>query len=809
MNRRFYLNNDWQFFETFSEELTKLNCDTSKAVEIRIPHTVKELPFHYFDENLYQMVSCYRKIIKPEDSWKGKKVLITFDAVGHECEVYLNEKKLAVHRCGYTAFTVDLSEELNYEKQNVLAVKVNSMEDVNIPPFGFVVDYMTYGGIYRDVYIDVKNPAYIKDLFLKPEVDLASGKCVLSTEFVLSEDAENNKKYGIRQFISKHKEQNFTELKIKDYETENSAVDKAEIVVECGCLDLWSPEFPCLYDVKTELVEIESGTVIDENTTALGWRKAEFRKNGFFLNGKYYKICGLNRHQSYAYLGYAMPQSMQEFDAKVLKNELGLNAVRTSHYPQSHYFLDACDELGLLVFTEIPGWQHIGDVDWKEQAIENVKEMVVQYRNHTSIVLWGVRINESKDDDDFYKKTNSIAHLLDPTRQTGGVKAHKKASTFEDVYNYNDFSHYGPNDGCEPKSKVVPNSNLPYFISEYNGHMFPTKSFDSEEHRLEHALRHARVLNSVSGYEDICGSFGWCMADYNTHKDFGSGDRICYHGVLDMFRNPKMASYVYSSRQEKLPVLKVSSTMDIGEHPACIRGDTYIFTNADSVKMYKNNSFIKEYFSTDSNFSNLTHGPIAIDDFIGDLIEKNEKLKPEAAKTLKDILNIVARKGFFKISKEIFKNILKLVLVHHIKISEAVEYFTKYIGDWGGKSTVYRFEAFKAGKVVKELTIKPMKSMHLAVDVDHTELIERNSYDVAAVRIRAVDENENTLAFCSEPLMLSCEGPIEIVGPKIIALQGGMFGTYVKTTGKSGEASLCLESATGLFAKAEFNVKIM
>lgn len=133
----------------------------------------------------------------------------------------------------------------------------------------------------------------------------------------------------------------------------------------------------------------------------MGFRQAVFQKDGFYLNGHKLRIRGLNRHQSYPYVGYAMPASIQRMDAEVLKKELGLNAVRTSHYPQSQEFINRCDELGLMVFTEIPGWQHIGDEAWKAQAVENVKDMVIQYRNHPSIILWGVRINESQDDDEF------------------------------------------------------------------------------------------------------------------------------------------------------------------------------------------------------------------------------------------------------------------------------------------------------------------------------------------------------------------------------------------------------------------------
>ena len=138
-------------------------------------------------------------------------------------------------------------------------------------------------------------------------------------------------------------------------------------------------------------------------------------------------------------MGYAAPEALQREDARILKEELCCTAVRTSHYPQSQHFIDACDELGLLVFTELPGWQHIGDAAWKRRSVENVREMVTQYRNHPSVVLWGVRINESLDDDDFYRETNALAHSLDPSRQTSGVRYLEKSHLLEDVYAYNDF----------------------------------------------------------------------------------------------------------------------------------------------------------------------------------------------------------------------------------------------------------------------------------------------------------------------------------------------------------------------------------
>ena len=490
-----------------------------------------------------------------------------------------------------------------------------------------------------------------------------------------------------------------------------------------------------------------------------------------------------------------------------MKNELGVNAVRTSHYPQSRHFVERCDELGLLVFTEIPGWQHIGDEIWKKQAVENVKDMVEQYRNHPSVILWGVRINESGDDDAFYRETNRVAHELDPTRQTGGVRAHKKSSLLEDVYTYNDFSHNGTNHGCEKKSAVTSDNSKPYLISEYNGHMYPTKSYDWEEHRVWHAMRHVNVLDAVAGEADIAGSFGWCMFDYNTHKDFGSGDRICYHGVMDMFRNPKLAAAVYACQQEKEPVLEISSSMDIGEHPGCNRGTIWIFTNADSVRMYKNDRFLKEYTASDSPYKNLSHGPIAVDDFIGDAIEKEEDFKPEQARKVKYILNAAARYGLSDLPKGVYLAALKLILMYHMKPTDAVALYNRYIGDWGGTSTSYRFEAVKNGKVVKVVRKEPVTSMHLSAEPDHQNLTERHTYEAAEIRIRALDQNDNIVSFYQEPVVLSTEGPIAIIGPEIISLQGGMGGTYVRTTGEEGVGILKIKAAQMEEQRILFEVK--
>lgn len=809
MTHRLYLNDDWLFTEQFEDSLVAPEYPENTLQPVRLPHTCKETPFHYFDESLYQMVSGYRRHLLIPKDWQGKRILLTFEGAAHDSTVFCNGKKVGEHHCGYTAFTVDLTDNVLYGQDNLLCVRLDSRENLNVPPFGYVIDYMTYGGIYRDVRLEVKEKVSLSDIFVHTAIDFRSSPVTaqITSEITLTESDEN---VTIRQYYMPKStaaaQESWRLLCEQTVSTDVSCDKEFSLTATITAPLLWDTEEANLYILKTQLYQ--DNTLLDETETRFGIREAVFKKDGFYLNGRKLRIRGLNRHQSFPYVGYAMPKSMQRLDADLLKKELGLNAVRTSHYPQSHYFLERCDELGLLVFTEFPGWQHIGDDAWKAQAVANAEDMIRQYRNHPSIILWGIRINESPDDDAFYEKTNAVAHKLDPSRPTGGVRAMKKSHLLEDVYTYNDFLHDGEMPGCDPKKKVTSDMEKPYLISEYNGHMYPTKAFDNEERRSEHAIRHANVLDAVAGQPDIAGSFGWCMFDYNTHKDFGSGDRICYHGVMDMFRNPKLAANIYACEQEQTPVLEITSSMDIGEHPGCNRGNIYILSNADSVKMYKNDRFIKEYLPGMSPYKHLKHGPILIDDFIGDSFAQNERFRPKHAKEITDAMNLVARGSLNHIPKRLYLTALKLLLIYHIDFAEVTRLYTKYIGDWGGTATVYRFDAIKDGKVIKSVTKEPVREIRLEAEADHTILTEQHSYDVALVRIRAVDDHGNVLPFYQEPVRLITEGDISIIGPDTIALQGGMGGTYVKSLGRSGQGALLLQSLTAGEVRIPFQIMI-
>jgi beta-galactosidase len=359
---------------------------------------------------------------------------------------------------------------------------------------------------------------------------------------------------------------------------------------------------------------------VDEYVTRTGFRHAEFTPEGFQLNGKPLKLRGLNRHQTYPYVGGAMPARVQRRDAWILRRELKCNLVRTSHYPQSTHFLDACDELGLLVFEEIPGWQHIGDAAWQALAVRNVGDMVRRDWNHPSIVLWGVRINESRDNHDFYTKTNALAHALDDSRQTGGVRYFTESEFLEDVFTNNDFGF-----------PLKPPAHPRYLNTEFSGHMFSTKSWDDVVQVAEHVARHARVHSQIGTRKDYAGGIGWCAFDYNTHGNFGSGDRICYHGVSDIFRIPKPAAQFYRSQcdPEEEIVLEPCFHWAAGDQPEAggIRR-AIIASNCDELKVYLGGKLKWQGGPDRLAFGNLPH-PLFVVNLAGIELEEWADLKME------------------------------------------------------------------------------------------------------------------------------------------------------------------------------------
>lgn len=766
------LNFGWKYSETFSEEMIKSGYDDSSFVKVDIPHTNKELPYNYFSEEEFQFVSCYRKNFRvPKEGFEeNKHIFITFEGAANYAKVYLNGEYIGEHKGGYTPFSFDITDKVN-KSNNCLAVMLDSTERPEIPPFGKVVDYLGYGGIYREVHLDVYDEVYIEDVFVKTPDVLYSDK-ILEADVSFSERISGKVSFELLD--------GDTVIGKKIADADGKAI---RIRWKVKNVSLWDIDNPKLYSLRVSFGD-------DEVIKRFGFREAKFTRTGFMLNGRKLKLIGLNRHQSYPYVGNAMPASAQKADADFMKYTLGCNIVRTAHYPDSIHFLDRCDEIGLLVFTEMPSWQFLGESEWRENCLQNIRSMVVRDRSHPSVILWGVRVNEGGDCDEFYTETNALARSLDPTRQTGGVRNFPQSHLLEDVYTYNDFIHTGGAIKLLPAT-IVCGIKAPFLVTEHNGHMFPTKTFDREALRTEHALRHLRVQNTSFGSKRHSGAIGWCMADYNTHKDFGSGDRICYHGVADMFRIPKLAAAVYASQQDEVPVLETSSSMDVGEHPGAIIGQTYIFTNCDYVEIYKNGKYKSTAYPDKKAYPNLPHPPILPKDFIGSSLEEEEGLSPDVAGPLKKALVAAGVHGYI-MPPQHYLEIAYSFLKGKMTISQMVDLVTKYFANWGDEQVEYRFDGYKNGILVKSVTRTAANGQSLAVKADCDTLTEDKTYDVTRIELMCVDQNGNRLPFANNSIKVEIDGPAKVIGPDEFALIGGARAFWIRTTGKSGEVKVKL-----------------
>ena len=258
MNKRHYLNNDWYFTENWSDDLLTSFDVPSEMIPVRLPHTCRETSLHYFNETEYQMLCGYARYLDIPEDWRGKKLLLTFEGAAHEATVYVNGKLVGKHSCGYTAFTLDISDFVIYGNRNLVTVKLDSRESLNIPPFGYVIDYMTYGGIYRDVYLDVKEPLHIKHVFI--HTDRIREINIGISEIELSSNAKNDLA-GMK--LSQHIRLHGSGEAQAFHPLQESDASSAILSFTAPDTQLWDTENPVLYDIKTDLLS-PSGEVFSQ-----------------------------------------------------------------------------------------------------------------------------------------------------------------------------------------------------------------------------------------------------------------------------------------------------------------------------------------------------------------------------------------------------------------------------------------------------------------------------------------------------------------------------------------------------------------
>jgi len=594
------INRRWRYSPKTRAVAHERAFDDNGFARVTIPHTNVRLPWHSFDDKDYEFISIYRRHFRLPAGARGRRVFVDFEGVMTASTVWLNGVRLGEYKGGFTPFSFDLTQHIDWDGDNVLAVEVDSTERADIPPFGYEIDYLTFGGIYREVQLRLVSPTYIENIFAQT-IDVLSAEPKLQVRCDLVSEKPLDAGWSIEVALFDGERQLANVVQPLAAGTDVSKTGDLVYLEHLGRIELWDLKSPKLYRVEVKLRK--DNRVVDGDSRRIGFREAKFTPQGFSLNGKIIKLRGLDRHQTFPWVGQAMPGRVQRQDAIILRNNLKCNIVRTSHYPQSRHFLDACDEIGLLVLEEIPGWQHIGDQSWQDISVDNVDRMIKRDWNHPSIILWGVRINESQDNHNFYVRTNALAHKLDPTRQTGGIRYLYDSELLEDVFTMNDFGF----------PLRAPNHPL-YLNTEFVGHTYPTKTIDNIERLREHTIRHARVHDQLASNPQYAGGIGWCAFDYNTHSNFGSGDRICYHGVTDNWREPKPAAGFYRSQCDPEEEIVLVPAF----HWA--RGDENVgFTNAlvssncEHLKFYIKDKLVAEADSDRKQFPHLKYAPFSAD----------------------------------------------------------------------------------------------------------------------------------------------------------------------------------------------------
>ncbi|HZQ95545.1 MAG TPA: glycoside hydrolase family 2 TIM barrel-domain containing protein, partial [Candidatus Sulfotelmatobacter sp.] len=568
------MNRKWRYSRAFVEGGHDKAFDDSKFDQVVIPHTNIPLPWHGFDENTYEFVSLYRRRFKLPTAARGKHVFVDFEGVMTASTVWINGTRLGEYKGGYTPFSFDLTPHLDFDGENVLAVDVDSTERADIPPFGYEIDYLTFGGIYREVSLRIVPSTFIENLAVRTRNVLTPNPAAEVVCFVQQFEPSKGGVTLEVELLDGEKVLAKISQQLPGAGPANEPVAHSVRLEGLKGIALWDLDKRTLYKARVRLRR--GAEVLDEDSRRFGFREAQFTDHGFELNGKVIKLRGLDRHQTFPWVGQAMPARAQRRDADILRNKLKCNIVRTSHYPQSRHFLDACDEMGLLVLEEIPGWQHIGDKAWQDISVDNVSRMIRRDWNHPSIILWGVRINESRDNHDFYARTNALAHQLDPTRQTGGIRYFQESEFLEDVFTMNDFGW-----------PLKPPNHPRYLNTEFVGHTYPTKTIDQVERLMEHTIRHARIHDQLASNPQYAGGIGWCAFDYNTHGNFGSGDRICYHGVTDIFREPKPAAGFYKSQCDPSEEVVLEPAFHWARGDASIGfSKAVVCSNCDHLKFY-------------------------------------------------------------------------------------------------------------------------------------------------------------------------------------------------------------------------------
>ncbi len=620
--------NNWRFKKQNVVDAMKPGYNDSNWLNVSIPHDwnggIDGVNFDVFTgPNMYMGPAWYRVNFTLDKKYKNKQIQIKFEAASLMAEVWLNGKFIGKHKGGYTAFTFNITNNVLFDKENLLAVKVSNKNDSTIAPWMYEPfgkfpnssDYAIYGGIYRDVWIEIKNNINISQTFIStPKISAKEG--IVKIKSILKNKSNTEQTIVIKNTIlDKNKKI------IAASEVEQSIdINKPEVIdkeIKVVNPTLWSIENPYLYTVKTT-ISID-GKIVDETANKFGIRNFNL-ENGkaFTLNGKKIFLRGINMHQDREGFGYALTDKQHVEDIKLIK-EYGFNFLRHAHYPADEAVLDACDSLGIVVWLEIPVSTCISEQpEFLENAKSQLQEMIEQYFNHPSIIIWSLG-NESdrakssteKYSNMFFNKLNQIAHQLDSTRPTGGCNfMYESNQKIVDVYAPQDWSGWYDNvehgyKGYKP-TQIIGEYGASIHLPNHNEYG-KEKKWSQEYGALLHEFK---VSKGEALSDSFPGHAAWVAFDFASPRRDRGTNAIPYMNIKGLFlhdhKTPKDVAYFYKSFYtdgKVTPMVYIVSKTWKDRVKAPSKKTIWVYSNCDEVELFN------DYGKTSFGKRKRTAGP--------------------------------------------------------------------------------------------------------------------------------------------------------------------------------------------------------
>ena len=618
------INSEWKFKRLVKDNSSEDGLETLAYSDenwehVSLPHTSNVEPLVV--NNQWQGICWYRKTLKIPNVAKEKKIYLEFEGAMNYSKVYVNGKLVKEHQGGFLPVVIDVTNHVKKGDKNLIAVRLDNTDNLVTGPKPLKrLDFNMFGGLYRNAWMIVKEDVHISHAAIAnkvasggvfvayPKVSKTTSVVNVKTH-VVNEGNNNSEIEIINTILSKEN------VIVKEVSSKISiAAGKdvtSEVNITLNNAKLWSPSNPNLYTLETKVVK--EGKVIDEASNEIGIREFVFKSNQLYINGVKTFLRGMNRHQEYPFIGYALSDNAQYRDAKKIK-DAGCNYIRLSHYPQSPAFMQACNKLGIVVIDAIMGWQYYGDNDaFRNYCYTSATQLIRRDRNHPCVLAWEVSLNETKMPVFFMEKLNEIVHTEYPGENV------YSCGWMDDVYDiYLQARQHRIMHPHELKE------NQPYSVSEYGDWEYYSKNAGLNQDQLPNELRNEmssrqarrygeeRMLRQAYNVQEshndnlktrAYSDSYWVMYDYNR----GYHDEIEESGVMDIFRIPKLAYYFYQSQKNitEGSVLKIASYWN-EKSPLNIK----VYSNCDEVSLYLNGKLIgTQKPDTDKNSTNLNHPP--------------------------------------------------------------------------------------------------------------------------------------------------------------------------------------------------------